>query len=135
MAAFMGCGEKSGPTLNFQFVYGGGNPFNDVNVLYVVFKAESRATGGKYLDSNGDGVPDVFAFPGRCIDENGSIIDACGYSPSEQDFTLSGIPLNFNYVLRAEFKNAAGTVLYRGESMEFLNTETTPTVTVNVTKL
>ena len=126
-----GCGEKSGPTINF--IFSGSTP--DPSLQYVLFKVASvpRDSDGKMPDVDKDGQGDTYVFPENCVETSGSLTPTCGYNPGNTTFTLKDIPLNFKYRVIVFFKDGAGKLLYLGSSDSFTNIATTGTVTINIT--
>ncbi len=131
IALTFSCGEKSGPNIGFTLT--GEDALDDGDVEYILFKVSSQPTGDAFLDSNGDGSPDVFGFPEKCIDNSPTgFSDQCGFSPQEAPFKLGGIPLDFNYRVRVFFKDSGGSIIYWGESSTFSNTSGVSDISISV---
>ncbi|MCB1198310.1 MAG: hypothetical protein KDK51_08040 [Deltaproteobacteria bacterium] len=128
----MQCGT-SGQTL--QVLYAGSNGFADIATADVVYCVRNVPVGGVGLDENNDSIPDVFLFPDACgsaITCTGAKATGCGFDVSSSgEVTLGNVPTGFRYSLRAEFRDAAGTVLYCGQQ-EFDNNEGSSSVTVTI---
>ena len=118
---FYSCGEKSGPTLNFQF--SSADPFNDNNFTLskVLFKVVSEPDkNNKCPDVNKNGVCDIYVFPERCASSDRSVISSCGFS-SQETFELKGVPLDFKYQVLVLFKDSNDKAGYVGKSDPFTN--------------
>lgn len=127
------CGETGSPEAEIQ--YAGASPFSDTSVTDVVYCVQNVPQNGQGLDQDDNGVPDLFLFPSACggTAACGNTKPAgCGFdTTTPATLTLGDIPVDFQYELRAEFRDASGTVLYCGEQ-SFLNQDANTTITVNM---
>ena len=146
----IGCGSNDGGTVSVTL-----NPkdddakalLTDSNVVDVVFIlvgqiATSNVTNndgnivievGSFLDVNKDNSPDTVIFPNTC---DSNLVKSCGFGPNEQTFTLTGIPLNYQYTLTVRYRDSNAATLYQGTSSRFSNIEgLTDTITIQVEKV
>ena len=147
-----GCGDSTTVSLQVNFSNGTGvtqssDPFRDGAVRDVIFVLTSVAPAanvvdpfgntiidaGTILDDNGDGIADATIFPSTCTSLSSL---ACGFLPTDSDFNLAGIRLNYRYTLQVLFRNATGTTLYQGASAAFDNTSfNTSNITLQVNRV
>lgn len=128
----IGCGSE---TPRLGIAYTGTDISGDTDVTNAVFCIRNIPQGNQGLDQDNNGIPDLFLYPSAC----GSIAScsddkpaSCGFDVSQSgEVTIGDVPLDFQYELRAEFRNAAGDVLYCGEET-FTNQSNLGTLSVSL---
>ena len=125
---FVSCGEKAGPDVTIQFT----------GVVTSLTAAQKQAvadiyffiqnTGQPILDSNGDGIQDVFVVPSTCPSVTPPA--GCGYPFVTGTQTLGSIPSGYQYQVTAHFRDGGGTDLYKGTAT-FTNINAAQTIQID----
>ncbi|MCB0271430.1 MAG: hypothetical protein KDD46_00295 [Bdellovibrionales bacterium] len=118
-----------------EIFYTGSNAFSDASVNDIVYCVRNVPVGGQGLDEDNNGMPDLFVYPNAC----GNVASCsnakpagCGFDVGDSgQITLGQVPLDFRFEVRAEFRDASGTILYCGKQ-EFNNESGANAVTVTI---
>ena len=103
------CG--SNPTL--RLTLSGPTAFQDSNVKDIVFVIINIPGPNGGLDQDNDGVADSFVYPSGC---GGAKPAGCGFPPQSGDLEVGDLPLNFQYKVTVQLRNATGTVIHSGSA-------------------
>jgi hypothetical protein len=133
MISLVNCGESKGPTVAITF--SAANPAEltaafSAPSVDLVLEFQSLATGGKTLDQNNDGQPDLFRYPAACASSSPSVAAGCGYPVSSKgNVEVGDLVMDFQYQVGAFVRNATGGILYSGTAT-FLDDGKTTTLTI-----